>query len=1032
MNIGPSKRLTDILSNYLEFDQKQISLGLWRGDLQIQSVELKKDAFFPLLNTWKNNHSTNPDLASFFTKESLLHDEPCFASAINLKLVKGSIGHFRACVPWKKLLLGSSDTVVHLELHDVIIRMGLESCIAKALENDGLEKLYSNDIDIPIDIPEGNPTEDRIWKQEMIRIAEKCISEKKDIPTPEEFSKMKNDFLSKIPKKELIQDKSFLESFVKNFATSLGWRTGQGLKVDIQNVQIILEQDGIEAGILCESIEIDKAATSTESVEDGASNVCISNNNEIQKRLSLSDCGVFVRPTSNADQHSPPVIDDYVIQPTNVRANITLRKGNNSMTIDQLEQEYKTLETEELKPKVRRGKRDKITTVHADEAMDNRSILSSGLTSEVGSESALDMEQIMSLSQKIDQELDKDHMREMSAGLSVKISVDQINILISTRLMQLANNFIDNSIRIRRGRPEQNISSITRWDTDKKQEFSKKQMSRQWWRYSYFVTLRCIRRKQRLINEFSYYDCMVNSVRSRKIRKLYIDLFCELFLYQGHVDDESASITYDHKLRKLQSFEDQMQLEQIIQYRHAARIKSGVFKAPHFEHLVPSTHSMGRHKSIFSESLLDSAKYESFRRHHATKSFIPPSLTRSNSGRIPAHQRNHSLSVQSISSVVDSIPSPRHQRYTSDLSSIMEDNSMDEGSVAFKGSFVDALKRYDTAGTTHSRRSSLISSSDVPLSVTSSISFSLSTIAVFMCTESRDICIAHDLDNDDLSVLTSTTFGSSQCRDEKLESSRPNHLLLFGCPHMIILGAVAHRMKYSSYTEIGGSMNYRRFTIKTFGVQLCDRQIVTVGVHKNLFNMTRLPSDVDDLFTFEILDHAILYDEPFMTGKILVSQCDKAPNDVTLQIQVAKVELDADIESLLSLKNKIGSIKIKSFVPVPLSLNTSDLIRLDVLLHRLSRCRPMFQPKISIHFECDGFEVSVTSSKKTCYQATPARLAVVSKSISFIQEIRKCLEYDGESYSSFSDAFQEFPSQKFQNKVSVQMLGKKVIFCLLR
>jgi hypothetical protein len=466
MNIGPSKRLTDILSNYLEFDQKQISLGLWRGDLQIQSVELKKDAFFPLLNTWKNNHSTNPDLASFFTKESLVHDEPCFASAINLKLVKGSIGHFRARVPWKKLLLGSSDTIVHLELHDVIIRMGLESCIAKALENDGLEKLYSNDIDIPIDLPEGNPTEDRIWKQEMIRIAEKCITEKKDIPTPEEFSKMKNDFLSKIPKTELIQDKSFLESFVKNFATSLGWRTGQGLKVDIQNVQIILEQDGIEVGILCESIEIDEAATSTESVEDGASNVCISNNDEIRKRLALSDCGLFVRPTLNVDQHSPPVIDDYVIQPTNVSANITLRKGNNSMTIDQLEQEYKTLETEELKPKVRRGKRDKITNV--DEAMDNRSILSSGVTSEVGSESALDMEQILSLSQKMDQELDKDHMREMSAGLSVKISVDRINILISTRLMQLGNNFIDNSIRIRRGRPEQNISSMTRWDTDKK------------------------------------------------------------------------------------------------------------------------------------------------------------------------------------------------------------------------------------------------------------------------------------------------------------------------------------------------------------------------------------------------------------------------------------------------------------------------------------------------------------------------------------------------------------------------------------
>jgi hypothetical protein len=1017
MNIGPSKRLTDILSNYLEFDQNQISLGLWNGDLQIQSVELKKDAFFPLLNTWKINHSTNPDLSSFFTKEALLHDEACFASAINLKLVKGSIGHFRARVPWKKLLLGSSDTTVHLELHNVIIRIGLESCIAKALENGGLERLYSNDIHIPTDITDGNQTEDRRWKQEMIRIAEKCIAEKKDIPTPEEFSKMKVDFLSKMPLMEQIKEKSFIESFVKNFATSLGWRSGQGLKVDIQNFQVILEQDGIEAGITCDSIEIDEAAASTENAEDGASNIHVSNNDAIQKRLVLSDCGVFVRPSLNFGQDAPPTIDDYVVQPTSIYANITLRKGNTVMTIDQLEQDYQTLEKEDIKPKVRRGKRDKITKVKIDEALDATSTVPTDLVSEAGSQSTLDMEQILSLSQKIDQELEQERVREMAAGLSIKVNVDRINVLLTTRLLKLGNTFVENTTRLKRGRPNESISAVTRWDADKEQEFNKTVLSRKWWRYSYFVTLRCLRRKQRLMNEFSYYDCMVNVARSRQSRKLYIDLFCSLYLNREHADDEPASFIDKHKLYLLRSFEDELEIEQIVQYRHAARIKSGAFKAPHFDHLAPSTNSLERKKSIFSEPLSSSVKYEPHR-HRGTKSLVPPSLTRSSSGRIPLHQRNYSLSVQSISSAVDSIPSPRHQRYTSDLSFIMEDNSIDEGSVAFRGNFVDAMRHYETVVATHSRRSSLTSSSDVPLSVTSSISFTLSTMTVLLCTENRNISVENEVDNDDLSILTSTTFGSNQCRDEKLESLRSNSFPLFGLPHKIILCVGLRRLNYSSYTEIGGSMKYKRFTINTCGAQVCDKVVVSVAAHQNFFNTTRLQSNSNDLFSSVISEDRMVNGEPFMTGKLIVSQNQKAPNRVTLQIQVAKVNLNVEFDSLILFKNEIMGLEVKKDVPTTLPLNTRDLIRLHVLLYRLSRNGPIFQPKISIFFDCDGLEISIMSSKDNYFQTMPAQLTVVSKSIRFTQQGRNSLDYGGESYSAFADTFQEFPSQKFQNKVS--------------
>jgi hypothetical protein len=216
----------------------------------------------------------------------------------------------------------------------------------------------------------------------------------------------------------------------------------------------------------------------------------------------------------------------------------------------------------------------------------------------------------------------------------------------------------------------------------------------------------------------------------------------------------------------------------------------------------------------------------------------------------------------------------------------MEDNLTDEGSVAFKGDFVDAMRRYETVVTTHSRKSSLVSSSDIPLSVTSSISFSFSTITVCLCSEIRNMNGEHELDDDDLSVLTSNTFGSNQCHGEKLETSRSNHLLIFGCPHKVLLGVATHRMNYSSYTEIGGSMKYKRFSINTFGAQLCDKNIASVGSHKTMFTTTRTSSNASELFTSMISEHLEVYDEPFMTGKMIVPQNEDVSNNATLQMLI--------------------------------------------------------------------------------------------------------------------------------------------------
>jgi len=77
-SIRPSKRLTDFLTTYFEFDSNQLSLGLWSGDLKIQNVNLRKEAFDPLLNDWKDKDA-NIDLAAFLSKEIFVDKEPSFS-----------------------------------------------------------------------------------------------------------------------------------------------------------------------------------------------------------------------------------------------------------------------------------------------------------------------------------------------------------------------------------------------------------------------------------------------------------------------------------------------------------------------------------------------------------------------------------------------------------------------------------------------------------------------------------------------------------------------------------------------------------------------------------------------------------------------------------------------------------------------------------------------------------------------------------------------------------------------------------------
>ena len=60
---NPSKKITELLSTYLEFDPEQLKLGIWSGNLSLSNVNLRQEAIRPLLNTFlQSSDPSKPDV----------------------------------------------------------------------------------------------------------------------------------------------------------------------------------------------------------------------------------------------------------------------------------------------------------------------------------------------------------------------------------------------------------------------------------------------------------------------------------------------------------------------------------------------------------------------------------------------------------------------------------------------------------------------------------------------------------------------------------------------------------------------------------------------------------------------------------------------------------------------------------------------------------------------------------------------------------------------------------------------------------
>ncbi len=248
---NPSKKVTDILSKFFEFDPSELELGIWSGDLQLKNVKLRQDAIQPLLNRKANKPHTDP------LKKAPLH----------MKLVSGTVGNMRIRIPWKRLVWGQG--AVQLEISDVMIVISMQSREETEEQRQrGLLKMrkQKTKTDDDNDVSKAY----REAKQRRLREAERrhlqglpvaqyleTLHRKnsiaRDAQKTEEASKSHHSVSTSASKSK---KPGKLDKWLKNTGSDLFWRFFAGIQGSITKARIVVVQDGVEVGCIIQSIEV--------------------------------------------------------------------------------------------------------------------------------------------------------------------------------------------------------------------------------------------------------------------------------------------------------------------------------------------------------------------------------------------------------------------------------------------------------------------------------------------------------------------------------------------------------------------------------------------------------------------------------------------------------------------------------------------------------------------------------------------------------------------------------------------------------
>lgn len=296
MYYRPSAVVTEILSNFFEFDEKQLQIGVWNGDLKLSDVNLRRDAFFSLLNpsTDDNKNDENGSSDKFSTNKSTEKDgdnEQEFLDKertkkstknrlrkdVQVHLLSGKVGSFNLKVPWVLLLNGYGK--VDVSISDVEIVLGFQSATSDSELVEYLQNLKeptcgddNNNMYTYEQYEEQHLSISEDEKQRQIAEAEMCLENGRNIPNyfnmsnrfdpihhdedvnENEGGETNNDEENKTS--SAVSD-GFLSRMMKGIASSLMWRSLCGLHVSIKNIRVVVIIDGVEFGFNVDSLVIE-------------------------------------------------------------------------------------------------------------------------------------------------------------------------------------------------------------------------------------------------------------------------------------------------------------------------------------------------------------------------------------------------------------------------------------------------------------------------------------------------------------------------------------------------------------------------------------------------------------------------------------------------------------------------------------------------------------------------------------------------------------------------------------------------------
>eukprot|EP00977_Amphora_coffeiformis_P017424 scaffold5683_cov156-Amphora_coffeaeformis.AAC.13 len=310
--MNPSKTVTDLLSKYLEFDPEQLKLGIWSGNLALKDVNLREEAIYPHLNTLLNHKQSNDN--------AKVQDR--MKPPLRMKLIQGSIGELSMKIPWKSLVWGQGD--VQVDARNIVITLALESReeTRKREDSNGndqdMEDAWEKRDDEPVQFK-------REVKQRMIKEAEKRLLSGRNVTGwlrknfKAEEEKRQKALLSR---ETLVKEEGRVEKWLKGTTSDFFWRFYCGLQMKIENVKIVVVQDGVEVGVVMPSIQLlagvsEKKPTASQA-DNKAENATVDSastppidvmyesayddGEHVDKRVVYKGIGVYVREATSAEK----------------------------------------------------------------------------------------------------------------------------------------------------------------------------------------------------------------------------------------------------------------------------------------------------------------------------------------------------------------------------------------------------------------------------------------------------------------------------------------------------------------------------------------------------------------------------------------------------------------------------------------------------------------------------------------------------------------------------------------------------------